>query len=152
VADDGPIAAAVLWMGVYPESFLAPMRKDIAALDARLARAPAKATRGRWPRRAALLRPRRTCARGGALMDFATSLALDRARAAAEHLRAWSCCWSPPGAATRPRAISIAAASRCSSRGFFLVPRLGLRRGDGPGHLAFGGQLRRSPSPASPSC
>ncbi len=34
-----PIAAAVLWMGVYPESFLAPMRKDIAALDARLARA-----------------------------------------------------------------------------------------------------------------
>ena len=34
-----PIAAAVLWMGVYPESFLAPMRTDIAALDARLARA-----------------------------------------------------------------------------------------------------------------
>ncbi|HEU4821741.1 MAG TPA: NADH-quinone oxidoreductase subunit M, partial [Qipengyuania sp.] len=32
-----PIAAAVLWMGVYPESFLAPMRKDIAVLDARLA-------------------------------------------------------------------------------------------------------------------
>jgi NADH-quinone oxidoreductase subunit M len=35
----GPIAAAVLWMGVYPESFLAPMRQDIAALDARIARA-----------------------------------------------------------------------------------------------------------------
>jgi NADH-quinone oxidoreductase subunit M len=34
-----PIAAAVLWMGVYPESFLAPMRQDIAALEARLARA-----------------------------------------------------------------------------------------------------------------
>jgi NADH-quinone oxidoreductase subunit M len=34
-----PIALAVLWMGVYPESFLAPMRHDIAALDARLARA-----------------------------------------------------------------------------------------------------------------
>ena len=33
------IAAVVLWMGVYPESFLAPMRQDIAALDARLARA-----------------------------------------------------------------------------------------------------------------
>jgi NADH-quinone oxidoreductase subunit M len=33
-----PIALAVLWMGVYPESFLAPMRADIAALDARLAR------------------------------------------------------------------------------------------------------------------
>ena len=29
----------VLWMGIYPESFLAPMRSDIAALDARLARA-----------------------------------------------------------------------------------------------------------------
>jgi NADH-quinone oxidoreductase subunit M len=35
----GPIAAAVLWMGVYPESFLAPIRGDVAALDARLARA-----------------------------------------------------------------------------------------------------------------
>ena len=34
-----PIAAAVLWMGIYPESFLSPMRKDIATLDARLARA-----------------------------------------------------------------------------------------------------------------
>lgn len=33
-----PIAAVVLWMGVYPESFLAPMRADIAALDARIAR------------------------------------------------------------------------------------------------------------------
>ncbi len=33
----GPIAAAVLWMGVYPESFLAPMRADFALLDARLA-------------------------------------------------------------------------------------------------------------------
>ena len=34
-----PIAAAVLWMGVYPESFLAPMRPDIRALEARLASA-----------------------------------------------------------------------------------------------------------------
>jgi NADH-quinone oxidoreductase subunit M len=34
-----PIAAAVLWMGIYPESFLAPMRQDIGALEARLARA-----------------------------------------------------------------------------------------------------------------
>jgi NADH-quinone oxidoreductase subunit M len=33
------IAAAVLWMGVYPESFLAPMRQDIQLLDARIARA-----------------------------------------------------------------------------------------------------------------
>ena len=32
-----PIAAAVLWMGVYPESFLAPMRGDIRAIEARLA-------------------------------------------------------------------------------------------------------------------
>ncbi|MEL7190571.1 MAG: NADH-quinone oxidoreductase subunit M [Pseudomonadota bacterium] len=31
-----PIAAVVMWMGVYPESFLAPMRDDIKALDARL--------------------------------------------------------------------------------------------------------------------
>ncbi|MBC7160366.1 MAG: NADH-quinone oxidoreductase subunit M [Porphyrobacter sp.] len=34
-----PIAAVVLWMGVYPESFLAPMRQDIQLLDARIARA-----------------------------------------------------------------------------------------------------------------
>lgn len=34
-----PLAAVVLWMGVYPESFLAPMRKDIATLEARLATA-----------------------------------------------------------------------------------------------------------------
>ncbi|MFM2302416.1 MAG: hypothetical protein RLZZ84_2152, partial [Pseudomonadota bacterium] len=46
-----PIAAVVLWMGVYPESFLAPMRSDIAALDARLAAAKpagdAKVTAGK---------------------------------------------------------------------------------------------------------
>jgi NADH-quinone oxidoreductase subunit M len=35
----GPIAAAVLWMGVYPESFLAPMRADTARLVERLSRA-----------------------------------------------------------------------------------------------------------------
>ena len=34
-----PIAAVVLWMGVYPESFLAPMRKDTQILLARLDRA-----------------------------------------------------------------------------------------------------------------
>ncbi|BBC73016.1 NADH-quinone oxidoreductase subunit M [Altererythrobacter sp. B11] len=34
----GSLAAAVLWMGVYPESFLAPIRQDIQALDARVAR------------------------------------------------------------------------------------------------------------------
>lgn len=34
-----PIAAVVLWMGVYPESFLAPMRGDVSSLVARLASA-----------------------------------------------------------------------------------------------------------------
>ena len=34
-----PIAAVVLWMGVYPESFLAPMRADIGTLVARVDRA-----------------------------------------------------------------------------------------------------------------
>jgi NADH-quinone oxidoreductase subunit M len=35
----GAIAAVVLWMGVYPESFLSPMRNDIGALVARVDRA-----------------------------------------------------------------------------------------------------------------
>jgi NADH-quinone oxidoreductase subunit M len=39
-----PLAAVVLWMGVYPESFLAPMRKDIAAIEARVARPSPRAT------------------------------------------------------------------------------------------------------------
>ncbi|RHW16410.1 NADH-quinone oxidoreductase subunit M [Sphingomonas gilva] len=34
-----PIAAVVLWMGVYPESFLAPMRNDVGTLVARIERA-----------------------------------------------------------------------------------------------------------------
>ncbi|MEG3122823.1 NADH-quinone oxidoreductase subunit M [Sphingomonas sp. GB1N7] len=34
-----PIAAVILWMGVYPESFMAPMRGDVSALVARVARA-----------------------------------------------------------------------------------------------------------------
>ena len=34
-----PLALAVLWMGIYPESFLKPMRQDISALDARIAHA-----------------------------------------------------------------------------------------------------------------
>ena len=34
-----PIAAVVLWMGVYPESFLAPMRKDVGLLLTRVERA-----------------------------------------------------------------------------------------------------------------
>jgi len=35
-----PIALGVLWMGIYPESFLSPMRADVQAVVARLA--PAK--------------------------------------------------------------------------------------------------------------
>jgi NADH-quinone oxidoreductase subunit M len=34
-----PIAAAVLWMGVYPESFMAPMRGDVGLLMDRVERA-----------------------------------------------------------------------------------------------------------------
>jgi NADH-quinone oxidoreductase subunit M len=34
-----PIALATLWMGIYPESFLAPMRQDVGALLARIERA-----------------------------------------------------------------------------------------------------------------
>jgi len=37
-----PLIAATLWMGIYPESFIAPIRADIAHLDARLAQAPVK--------------------------------------------------------------------------------------------------------------
>jgi NADH-quinone oxidoreductase subunit M len=38
----GPIALAVLWMGVYPESFLAPMRNDVGYILQRTERvAPA---------------------------------------------------------------------------------------------------------------
>jgi NADH-quinone oxidoreductase subunit M len=32
-----PIAAVVLWMGIYPEPFIAPMRNDVTALVARMA-------------------------------------------------------------------------------------------------------------------
>jgi NADH-quinone oxidoreductase subunit M len=34
-----PIALAVLWMGIYPESFLRPMRADVARIVTRLERA-----------------------------------------------------------------------------------------------------------------
>ena len=51
----GALAAAVMWLGIYPESFIAPLRKDVAVLDARLARA----------RPASDARP--TTGRGGAL-------------------------------------------------------------------------------------
>jgi len=37
-----PIAAAVMWMGVYPESFLAPMRGDVKILLERIDRAQPK--------------------------------------------------------------------------------------------------------------
>jgi NADH-quinone oxidoreductase subunit M len=35
----GSIAVVVLWMGIYPESFLAPMRNDVGVLLARIERA-----------------------------------------------------------------------------------------------------------------
>ena len=35
----GPIAAGVLWMGVYPESFLRPFRADVGRLLERVERA-----------------------------------------------------------------------------------------------------------------
>ena len=34
-----PIGLSVLWMGIYPESFLSPMRADVQALVARVAHA-----------------------------------------------------------------------------------------------------------------
>ena len=34
-----PIAVVILWMGVYPESFLAPIRRDVATIVARVERA-----------------------------------------------------------------------------------------------------------------
>ena len=37
-----PIAAAVLWMGVYPESFLRPIRADVGRLLERVERAAPK--------------------------------------------------------------------------------------------------------------
>ena len=34
-----PIAAVVMWMGIYPESFMAPMRKDVGVVLARVGKA-----------------------------------------------------------------------------------------------------------------
>jgi NADH-quinone oxidoreductase subunit M len=42
----GAIGLAVLWMGVYPESFLAPMRGDVGVLMARVERAAPKSDSG----------------------------------------------------------------------------------------------------------
>jgi len=39
LASLGAIAAVVLWMGIYPESFMAPMRNDVGLLLARIERA-----------------------------------------------------------------------------------------------------------------
>jgi len=56
-----PIAAVVLWMGVYPESFLAPMRSDVGLLLERVERAKpagdAAVTRGAAPAAAAHAEP-----------------------------------------------------------------------------------------------
>ncbi len=37
-----PIAAAVLWMGIYPESFIAPIRQDVSLIVKRLEKAAPK--------------------------------------------------------------------------------------------------------------
>jgi NADH-quinone oxidoreductase subunit M len=37
-----PIAAAVLWMGIYPESFMRPIRNDVGRVLARVERAAPK--------------------------------------------------------------------------------------------------------------
>ena len=37
-----PIAVAVFWMGLYPESFLKPMRNDVGRLMARMERVAPK--------------------------------------------------------------------------------------------------------------
>ncbi|OYY90009.1 MAG: NADH-quinone oxidoreductase subunit M [Sphingomonas sp. 28-66-16] len=52
-----PIAAVVLWMGVYPESFLAPMRGDATTLVARVARAQPPGDSLPTPGRANLVKP-----------------------------------------------------------------------------------------------
>ena len=57
-----PIAAAVLWMGVYPESFIAPMRADVdyAARADRARRAAERRPADRRARRAPAPQRRRT--------------------------------------------------------------------------------------------
>ena len=52
-----PIAAAVLWMGVYPESFLAPMRADVGRLLERGSSAPRRAGDAHLDRRQAAPSP-----------------------------------------------------------------------------------------------
>ena len=51
-----PIAAAVFWMGIYPESFIAPMRNDVGRLLVRLERV-APAGDSHLPHAAALATP-----------------------------------------------------------------------------------------------
>ncbi|MBW8783507.1 MAG: NADH-quinone oxidoreductase subunit M [Novosphingobium sp.] len=59
-----PLGLSVLWIGVYPESFIAPIRQDVAALDARLAQARPQGDSRLTPGKAA---PARALAlRGGA--------------------------------------------------------------------------------------
>src|SRR4051794_22041308 len=53
----GAIAAVVLWMGVYPESFLAPMRGDVGTLIARVERAAPPGDSALVPRAAHAARP-----------------------------------------------------------------------------------------------
>ncbi len=58
------IAAVVLWMGVYPESFLAPMRNDVGLLLARIERA-APESDARLTRGAPVAAPQPHAAEGG---------------------------------------------------------------------------------------
>jgi NADH-quinone oxidoreductase subunit M len=59
-----PIALVVLWMGVYPESFMAPMRKDVGILLERVERANP-------PGDAKLVKPARPAPAKGAEHDAA---------------------------------------------------------------------------------
>lgn len=72
-----PLAAAVMWMGVYPETFLAPMRKDIASLEARLAQARPK---GDADVQLAAIRPAATEHEHGESMEHGAEAAHEGAR------------------------------------------------------------------------
>ena len=60
------IAIPTLWMGVYPETFIAPFRADIATLDARLASAKPASDSGLTKSGAQVALAGRTTAEGSA--------------------------------------------------------------------------------------
>jgi NADH-quinone oxidoreductase subunit M len=59
----GAIGVVVLWMGIYPESFLAPMRGDVGVLMARVASAAPKGDSGLIVHAHAAIAPRAAGAR-----------------------------------------------------------------------------------------